>query len=100
MRLLRLNFFITLIGFLDTHLLIPVIALYAVSLGGEVGTAGIVVGVYSLSNTFANVLGGRIVDRYGYKRPLIGGLLGDAAAMLAYSLCRFPWHLALARLLH
>lgn len=100
MRLLRLNFCVTLIGFLDTHLLIPVIALYAASLGGSVGTVGLVVGVYSLSNTFSNVLGGRIVDRYGYRRPLIFGLLGDAAAMLSYVFCIFPWHLALVRLAH
>lgn len=100
MRGARLNFFITLLGFLDTHLLIPVIALYAVSLGGQAGTAGFIVGVYSITNTFANVLGGRLVDRYGFRRPLIAGLIGDTISMLAYAFCFFPWHIALVRAFH
>ena len=100
MKILRLNFAVTLIGFLDTHLLIPVIALYATALGAGVGVIGIIVGLYSITNMFTNVIGGRLVDRFGYKAPLIGGLLGDSLAMFAYSLCRLPWHLALVRAFH
>ncbi len=100
MKTQRLNFFVTLLGFLDTHLLIPVIALYAAALGAGLGTIGLIVGLYSVTNTFANILGGRLVDRFGYKAPLIGGLVGDAVAMFAYALCRLPWHLALVRAFH
>jgi MFS family permease len=100
MKILRLNFSVTLIGFLDTHLLIPVIALYATALGAGVGVVGIIVGLYSITNTLTNLIGGRLVDRFGYKAPLIGGLLGDSLAMFAYSLCRLPWHLALVRAFH
>lgn len=100
MKILRLNFGVTLIGFLDTHLLIPVIALYATALGAGVGVVGIIVGLYSITNTLTNLIGGRLVDRFSYKAPLIGGLLGDSLAMFAYSLCRLPWHLALVRAFH
>ena len=96
----RLNFFVTLIGFLDTHLLIPIIALYAAALGAGVGIVGLIVGLYSITNTFANFVGGRLVDRFSYKAPLIGGLVGDAVAMFAYAFCRLPWHLALVRAFH
>jgi MFS family permease len=100
MKILRLNFAVTVIGFLDTHLLIPVIALYATTLGAGVGVVGVIVGLYSITNTLANLIGGRLVDKFGYKAPLIGGLLGDSLAMFAYSLCRLPWHLALVRAFH
>jgi MFS family permease len=96
----QLNFFVTLIGFLDTHLLIPVMALYATALGAGVGIVGFIIGLYSVSNTLSNLLGGRLVDRFGHKAPLIGGLVGDAIAMFGYALCQLPWHLALVRIFH
>jgi len=65
-----------------------------------VGTVGIVVGLYSVTNTPANIFFGRLIDRIGYKVPLIIGLLGDALSMFLYSLCRLPVHLALVRILH
>lgn len=99
-KILRLNFFVSLIGFLDTHLLIPVIALYVAALGAGVGTVGLIVGLYSVTNTFANLLGGRLTDRFGYRAPLIGGLVGDAVAMFSYALCQLPWHVALVRAFH
>jgi MFS family permease len=95
-----LNFAVTFVGFLDTHLLIPVVALYAWDLGASVGVIGVIVGLYSIANTPANIVLGRLVDRWGYKKPLIAGLVGDAVAMLLYALCRLPFHLALVRLFH
>ena len=91
---------VTFLGFLDTHLLIPVIALYAAQIGASVGIIGLIVGLYSITNTPANVLFGRLIDRIGDKLPLIGGLLGDALSMFLYSVCRLPVHLALVRAIH
>ncbi len=99
-KVLRLNFSITFLGFLDTHMLIPVMALYAWQLGATPAMVGLVIGLYSITNTPANVLFGRIVDRVGHKIPLILGLLGDALSMFFYVLCRTPWHLALVRMFH
>jgi MFS family permease len=99
-RTLPITFVVTFVGFLDTHLLIPVMALYASELGASVGIIGLIVGLYSITNTPANVLLGRLIDRVGYKIPLIAGLAGDALSMFFYSLCRLPIHLALVRILH
>lgn len=91
---------VTFVGFLDTHLLIPVMALYASELGAGVGIVGLIVGLYSIINTPANILLGRLVDRVGYRLPLVAGLVGDAVSMFLYTLCRLPFHLSLVRALH
>jgi len=91
---------VTFLGFLDTYLLIPVMALYAAELGAGVGTIGLIIGLYSLTNTPANILFGRLIDRIGYRIPLLAGLIGDALSMFLYSVCRLPVHLALVRMLH
>ena len=95
-----LNPFITFLSFVDTNMLIPVVALYATSLGAHVGIVGILVGLYSVTNFFVNLFAGRWIDRFGFKKPLIIGLLGDALAMFFYSFCKVPWHLALTRAFH
>ena len=99
-RILPITSVVTFLGFIDTYLLIPVVALYASGLGASVGAIGLIVGLYSLANTPANLLFGRLIDRIGYKVPLVAGLLGDALSMFLYSVCRLPLHLALVRLLH
>lgn len=99
-KILPIASIVTFIGFLDTYLLIPVMALYATELGAGVGTVGLIVGLYSLTNTPANILFGRLIDRVGYKIPLILGLIGDALSMFLYSICRLPVHMALVRILH
>jgi len=99
-RILPITSVVTFLGFLDTHLLIPVIALYASGLGASVGIVGLIIGLYSIINTPSNILVGRLIDRMGYKMPLVAGLIGDALAMFLYSLCHLPVHLALVRVFH
>ena len=99
-RVLPINSVVTFLGFLDTHLLLPVMALYAYELGASVSIIGLVIGLYSLTNTPANILFGRLIDKVGYRAPLIAGLIGDALSMFLYSLCRLPIHLALVRTFH
>ena len=99
-RILPITFTVTFLGFLDTVLLIPFIALYASELGASLSITGLIIGLYSIANTPANVLFGQLIDRVGYKLPLIAGLIGDALSMFLYSLCRLPIHLALVRTLH
>ena len=96
----HLNLIITTICFVDTHLLVPIIALYSSSLGASVEMIGLIVGLYSVTNIPANVFFGRIIDRVGFKKPLIVGLLGDAICMFCYSICRLPVHLAVLRGFH
>jgi len=99
-RALPVTLIVTFIGFLDTHLLIPVMALYAAELGASVGVIGLIIGLYSATNTPANILFGRLIDRVGHRLPLVAGLLGDALGMFLYSVCRLPVHLALVRMFH
>jgi len=99
-RVLPIISVVTFLGFLDTHMLIPVMALYAAELGASIGIIGLIIGLYSITNTPANILFGRLIDRVGYKVPLIAGLIGDALSMFLYSVCRLPIHLTLVRALH
>jgi len=75
-------------------------SLYAAGLGASVGIRGLIIGLYSITNTPANILFGRLIDRVGYKVPLVVGLVGDALSMFSYSLCHLPVHLALVRSFH
>jgi MFS family permease len=99
-RVLPIISAVTFTGFLDTTLLVPIMALYAEELGAGVGITGLIIGLYSIINTPANIFFGRLIDRMGHKLLLILGLLGDALAMCFYSLCRLPLHLALVRSFH
>ena len=40
----------TFTGFLDTHLLLPIMALYAEELSAGIGIVGLIVGIYSITN--------------------------------------------------
>jgi len=99
-RVLPIASVVTFIGFLDTHLLIPIMALYAAELGAGLELIGVIIGIYSLSHTPANILFGRLIDRVGFKVPLVVGLIGDTLSMLLYSVSRLPVHLVLVRVLH
>ena len=91
---------VTFLGFLDSHLLLPIMALYASSICASTGAIGIIIGLYSIANTAANVVFGRLVDKIGYKFPLLAGLLGDSVSMVLYTICRLPVCLALVRSVH
>ncbi len=99
-RALPIAAIVTFLGFIDTNLLIPIIALYASELGASIGTVGLIVGLYSLTHTPANLVFGQLIDRIGYKFPLVAGLIGDALSMFLYSVSWLPVHLALVRALH
>ena len=99
-RVLPIASVVTFLGFLDTTLLIPVMALYASGLSESVSIIGLIIGLYSITNTPANILFGRLIDRVGYKVPLVAGLIGDALSMFLYSFSRLPIHLALVRAFH
>jgi MFS family permease len=99
-RVIPITSIVTFLAFLDTTLLVPIISLYATELGTGVGITGLIVGLYSITNTPANILFGRLIDKIGYKIPLMAGMVGDALSMFLYALCRRPLHLALVRALH
>jgi MFS family permease len=81
-------------------MIVPIIALYAKEIGATVATIGLVVGMYSIINTPANILLGSLIDRFGCKIPLILGFIGDSICMFLYTLCNSPEALLLVRGLH
>lgn len=91
---------ITFLGFLDTTLLVPVMSTYATGIGASVGLSGLVIGLYSITNTPASVFFGRVIDRVGYKMPLILGLAADAGFLFLYGLTGSPLQLASVRAAH
>ncbi|MFC2070549.1 MFS transporter [Chloroflexota bacterium] len=99
-RVIPITSVITFLAFLDTTLLVPIIALYTSELGTGIGITGLIVGLYSITNTPANILFGRLIDKIGYRIPLVAGLIGDTLSMFLYSLCRLPVHLGLVRAFH
>ena len=88
------------ISFLDTTILIPIIALYATTLDIGPGTVGFIIGLYSVVNSPTNLFSGRLIDRIGYRIPLLIGMAGSAACMFGYSLVKLPLQLGLVRALH
>ncbi len=99
-KLLLLVFGITFLGFIDTQMTVPIMRLYADSLGATVAIAGFIIGMYSIINTPANIVFGPLIDKFGRKIPLIIGLGGDAICMFVYTLCSTSQHLFVVRGLH
>ncbi|HYS99100.1 MAG TPA: MFS transporter [Thermoplasmata archaeon] len=90
----------TMLGTMDSNALVPIIALYAQHVGADLLTTGIIVGLFSAVHAPANLLFGRIADRFGRKRPLELGLLWDSVSLFLYASATTPLLLALVRISH
>ncbi len=90
----------TFIGTMDSNALVPIIALYALSMGAGIGMVGLIVAMYSIVHIPSNIVFGRLADKIGRKNPLILGLSWDAFSVFLYSLTGNPIHLLLVRCLH
>jgi len=91
---------IVLFTFLDLFTQLPVMSTYAIALGAGSMAAGFVVGMYSLTNTFGNVLAGRFTDRYGATAVMKAGLLLTSVALLLYNLVDDVQTLLIVRFVH
>src|SRR3990170_4267135 len=74
--------------------------LAATLLGSVLLQIGIIVGLYSAVHAPANLLFGRLADRFGRKLPLNLGLAWDAASLALYAVASTPLQLALVRASH
>lgn len=91
---------IILFTFLDLFTQLPVMSTFAISLGASAMMAGFIVGMYSLTNTFGNVLSGMMTDKYGAYQVLAGGLLMTSCTLLLYNLVDNATGLLAVRFLH
>jgi integral membrane protein len=86
--------------FIDLFTQLPVMSTYAASLGASAALAGFVVGLYSLTNTFGNILSGWLTDKYGAYIVLSVGLAATSGSLLSYSLVEHTTGLVIVRFIH
>ncbi|WP_225807296.1 MULTISPECIES: MFS transporter [Thermococcus] len=92
--------FASFAGILDTSFMMPIIALYAISLGASLPQAGIIAALYSIAAIPASIIAGLLVDRVGRKRTLTLGLMWDAFVVFLYGYVSSYHQLAILRVLH
>lgn len=93
-------YLIIFFAFFDLFAQLPIMSTYAVSLGATPFIAGLAVGMYSLSNTFGNVISGIFSDRKGPYVILVVGLLSTSLTLFSYSLIDSPYSLLAIRFFH
>ena len=58
------------------------VSLYAIDLGANPFTIGVLFSMYSIFPVFLSVYAGKLSDRYGYRKPMLFGACGLAAGLL------------------
>lgn len=87
-------------SFFDLFTQLPVMSTYAESLGASAFLTGLAVGMYSLSNTFGNIISGFLTDRKGPFVILVLGLLTTGLSLSLYNLVEDPTTLLIVRFIH
>lgn len=87
-------------SFFDLFTQLPVMSTYAESLGASAFVTGLSVGMYSLSNTFGNIISGFLTDRKGPFVILVIGLLTTGISLSFYNLVEDPIFLLIVRFIH
>ncbi|MET0958756.1 MAG: MFS transporter [Psychrobacillus psychrotolerans] len=93
-------YIIIFISFFDLFSQLPIISPFAESLGATPFITGLVVGMYSLSNTFGNIISGFLTDRKGPYYILITGLFATSFSLFLYQFASDPFGLLLIRFIH
>lgn len=87
-------------SFFDLFTQLPVISTFADSLGATSFLTGLAVGMYSLSNTFGNIVSGFLTDKKGPFRILVIGLFTTSIALFLYNFATGPYLLLAIRFIH
>jgi MFS family permease len=98
-----MHFFIYIIiffSFFDLFSQLPIMSPFAESLGATPFVTGLVVGMYSLSNTIGNIVSGFLTDRKGPFYILIIGLFSTSISLFLYQFASDPVGLLVIRFLH
>ncbi|WP_347861694.1 MFS transporter [Salimicrobium sp. PL1-032A] len=96
----KILYFIIIVTFMDTFVQLPIISPFALELGASEIMAGLIVGVYSFSNMFGNIIGGVGVDRLGRKKVLLFAMAAVFLLLLCYPLVKTAPQLLLLRFVH
>mgnify|MGYP000905368945 CR=1 FL=1 len=85
--------------FFSSYLRMPVLPLFAASLGGGPAQIGLINGAFMVTAGILSIPAGLLVDRLGRTKPVIGGILATAVSSLLVTQCSSPLQLAAAYLL-
>lgn len=85
--------------FFSSYLRIPVLPLFAATLGAGPAQVGMINGCFMVTAGLLSVPAGLLVDRFGRKRPVIAGILATSCSSLLVTLCSSPLQMAAAYLL-
>jgi MFS family permease len=86
-------------AFFCSYLRIPVLPLFAATLGAGPAQIGTINGAFMLTAGLLSIPAGLLADRTGRKLPIIAGLLATAASSLLVTQCQQPWQMAAAYVL-
>lgn len=95
-----LIYFIIFFSFFDLFAQLPIMSPYAESLGTTPFLTGLVVGMYSLSNTIGNIISGFLTDKKGPFYILIFGLIATSLSLFLYQFATDPMSLLFVRFIH
>ncbi|OLN21744.1 MFS transporter [Domibacillus antri] len=87
-------------SFFDLFTQLPIMSPFAESLGATPFLTGLIVGIYSFSNTIGNVLSGFLTDKNGPFYVLITGLISTGIALFLYNIADNAWLLLAIRFVH
>ena len=73
---------------------------FAKSVGASAFIAGIVVGLYSFTNSFGNIASGILTDKIGPLSMMLFGLAATSASLFSYHFVDDPLTLLIVRSLH
>ena len=86
-------------AFFCSYLRLPVLPLFAATLGAGPAQIGTINGAFMLTAGLLSIPAGLLADRTGRKLPIIAGLIATAASALLVTQCHQPWQLAAAYVL-
>jgi len=85
--------------FFSSYLRIPVMPLFAATLGAGPAQVGTINGAFMLTAGLLSIPSGLLADRIGRKVPIIAGMIATAASSLLVTQCQQPWQMAAAYIL-
>ena len=95
-----LIYIIIFFTFIDLFTQLPVMSTFATSIGATTMLAGFIVGVYSFTNIFGNILSGVLTDRYGAFIVLCISLLTTSISLNLYNAITSVEGLFIVRCIH
>lgn len=93
-------YYVIVVSFIDTMAQLPILSTFVSSLGASAIMVGVIMGAYSFSNMVGNLGAGFIIDRYGRKIGIIGGMFLAGFSVLLYAWVTSPTQLLWLRIVH